>query len=528
VVWFAGLVGRGRAAYDGLVLIRPVPTLVLAFTSGGQGCVVYGPIRVPAWVWVEHVAVLRARDAAGLFKVVRRYAGVSQHRLAAAVEMPQGRINRLVNGRGGQVLGLEVWERIAEGLGMPDTARLALGLAPLGPGGAGWCPTTHVPCDAEEVGPMDRRQALRSLGAVAGVGVTGVVSLDSPVDRQALLGAVAAITAGAPPADLDRWLPGPGAVAGPGKVTAEMVETVAAVTAAHRRLDSSAGGGASLGSAHGYLTWAITLLGSHCESPAVESGLRSAVAGLHSLVGWAAHDLRQHDLARRHLTRALALAREADDLPLMAYVLFQLGRVALEGQDHGGPAEALHVLALGRHAAQQSGCHATAAILHGDTAWAYAQLGEADKVSDYLSRTRQEREQTDVDTTPAWARYAATEADGYGRSGVVRTTLARHGQHGGQAGQAVEDMQAAISLRAPEERRSQVFDSIYLASACLLAGEVTEATLYVDQATTLAEAGMQSVRVVDRLNSMWDLATPHLETHPDLAALGSRVHALRG
>jgi hypothetical protein len=502
-------------------VIGSVPSQVLAFQSGWQGNGVYGPIRVPEWVWVEHVAVLRARDAAGLFKVVRRYAVVSQHRLAAAVELPQSRVNRLVNGRGGQVLGLEVWERIAEGLGMPDTARLVLGLAPLD---SGRSLQTRVPCEAQEVDPMDRRQALRSLGAAAGV---GVASLDSPVDRQALLGAVAAITVGSPPADLDRWLPGPGAVAASGKVTAEMVETIAAVTTAHRQLDSSAGGGASLGSAHGYLTWAATLLGNHCESPAVENGLHRAVATLSSLVGWAAHDLRHHDLARRHLTQALALARQADDLPLMAYVLFQLGRVALEGQDHVGPVDALHVLALGRNIAQQSGCRAVAAILHGDTAWAYAQLGEAARVSDYLARTHRERAQADVDTTPAWARYAACEADGHGRSGVVRTTLARHGQHRGEAGRAVEDMQAAIGLRPAEERRSQVFDSIYLASACLLSGEFTEATRYGGQATTLAEAGMQSVRVVDRLSSMWDLATPHLETHPDLAALGTRIAALR-
>jgi hypothetical protein len=526
--WVVPPAGSGRGG-----VARPTVEGVRAVTGWGAGeerqAGVCGVRADPG----TYVGVGRARGGAAgsgrgcVFKVVRRYAVVSQHRLAAAVEMPQSRINRLVNGRGGQVLGLEVWERIAEGLGMPDTARLAVGLAPLGPGEARRCPALHMPCEAEETDPMDRRQALRSLGAAAGVGATGVASLDSSEDRQALLGAVAAITVGAVPADLDRWLPSPTAAQGTGTVTAEMVETITAVTTAHRLLDSSAGGGAALGSANGYLTWAVTLLGNPCESPGVATGLRSAVAELHSLVGWAAHDLRGHDLARRHLTQALALARQADDLPLMAYVLFQLGRASLEGQDQGGAADALHVLALGRYTAQQSGCRAIAAILHGDTAWAYAQLGEADQVSHHLARTRHERELADIDASPAWARYAVSEADGYGRSGVVHATLARHAEHRTQAVRAGEDMHAAIALRPADQRRSQVFDLIYLTSACLLTEEFADATRYCKQATTLAEAGMQSVRVVDRLTSMLDLATPHLEAHPDLAVFGPRIDSLR-
>jgi hypothetical protein len=251
------------------------------------------------------------------------------------------------------------------------------------------------------------------------------------------------------------------------------------------------------------------------------------VAELQSLVGWAAHDLRHHDLARRHLTQALALARQADDLPLMAYVLALLGRVALEGQDHGGPVEALHMFALGRHAAEQAGCPASLAILHSKTAWAYAQLGEADKVTDHLDRYCHERDRAAAGAPTAWA-DTANEADLHSASGLVFATLARHGEHLRYADRAAEEAHAAVTLLGPEARRTRIFALISLTSACLLSGEVTEATRYGEQATTLAEAGMQSVRVVDRLSSMWDLAAPHLDSHPDLAALGTRVHALRG
>jgi Helix-turn-helix domain len=491
--------------------------------------VVYEPIRVPGRVWVEHVEVLRARDAAGVLRLARRYTGASQHRLAGATEMTPGRVNGLFRGTGGPVISIDVWERIAEGLNLPDQARLALGLAPTGsrsrPDTPGQGPVVDVPWRDEEGDPMDRRQALHSLGAGVGVGATA--SLASPQDRRALLGAIAAITVGAPPADLDRWLPRPGQIPVSGKVTAEMVETVTAVTAAHRNLDWAGGGGACLGSAHGYLAWATTLLGSDCQSPAVASGLRSAVAELHGLVGWAAHDLGRHDLARRHLTQALTLARQVDDLPQMAYNLFRLGRVALEGRYGGGPRESLHLFALGRDAAEQAGCRATSAILHSNTAWAYAHLGQPDQVSDHQDRYRTQLDRVSTKALPAWARNSCSEVDFHGASGLVYTTLARHDEHRHHADRAAEETHAAVTLGRPEFRRLQAFDLISVAEASLLTGEFTEATNHGTQAVTLAEAGMQSVRVVDRLASMWELATPHLDTHPDLAALGARVHALQ-
>ncbi|WP_254648914.1 helix-turn-helix transcriptional regulator [Streptomyces sp. GbtcB7] len=63
-----------------------------------------------------------------LFRYAQQYAGVSQARIAAAVGMAQGRVNELINGRR-EVSRLDVYERIADGLLMPDDARHLLGLA---------------------------------------------------------------------------------------------------------------------------------------------------------------------------------------------------------------------------------------------------------------------------------------------------------------------------------------------------------------------------------------------------------------
>ncbi|MEI5098700.1 helix-turn-helix transcriptional regulator [Streptomyces sp. PmtG] len=63
-----------------------------------------------------------------VFRYVQRYAGASQARIAGAAGMTQARVNEIINGRR-EVSRLDVYERIADGLRMPDDARHLLGLA---------------------------------------------------------------------------------------------------------------------------------------------------------------------------------------------------------------------------------------------------------------------------------------------------------------------------------------------------------------------------------------------------------------
>lgn len=66
---------------------------------------------------------------ARVLRLVQGYASISQVRLAGATGISQGRVNEIVNGRR-NVVGLDVFERIADGLSMPDEARVLMGLAP--------------------------------------------------------------------------------------------------------------------------------------------------------------------------------------------------------------------------------------------------------------------------------------------------------------------------------------------------------------------------------------------------------------
>ncbi|WP_234433845.1 helix-turn-helix domain-containing protein [Streptomyces rimosus] len=63
-----------------------------------------------------------------MFRHVQQYGGASQARIATAVGMTQARVNEIINGRR-EVVRLDVFERVADGLGLPDDARHLLGLA---------------------------------------------------------------------------------------------------------------------------------------------------------------------------------------------------------------------------------------------------------------------------------------------------------------------------------------------------------------------------------------------------------------
>lgn len=91
----------------------------------------YAPIPIPDWAWQrpETRQTLRDRDIAALFRFAQQYGGASQNRIAAATGIAQGRVNEIINGRR-SVANLDVLQRIADGLHMPDDARIVMGLAP--------------------------------------------------------------------------------------------------------------------------------------------------------------------------------------------------------------------------------------------------------------------------------------------------------------------------------------------------------------------------------------------------------------
>lgn len=102
-----------------------------AMETGGRAMpTALEPIELPDWAWerAEVRQALRARDMGAVFRHVQQYAGASQSRIAVATGMTQARVNEIINRRR-EVSRLDVYERIADGLHMPDDARHLLGLA---------------------------------------------------------------------------------------------------------------------------------------------------------------------------------------------------------------------------------------------------------------------------------------------------------------------------------------------------------------------------------------------------------------
>lgn len=93
------------------------------------------PINVPDSLWThpDMSAALAAGATNGaigsLLRLVQKYAGASQSQLAVALGTTQGRISKYVNDIA-RVERMDMFQRIADGLGMPDDARMAFGLSP--------------------------------------------------------------------------------------------------------------------------------------------------------------------------------------------------------------------------------------------------------------------------------------------------------------------------------------------------------------------------------------------------------------
>jgi len=152
-------------------------------------------IQIPASFWErpEVVTALRHRDIGRFFALVQQYTGASQTQIGIACVMPQGKVSAIIHGIQ-QVEKLEVFDRIADGLSLPDPARIALGLAPHRPKSV---QTPMVPSasglftldegDRQEDDPVRRRTFVGLTGAtMVSAILDGIPRPRPPADAEAL------------------------------------------------------------------------------------------------------------------------------------------------------------------------------------------------------------------------------------------------------------------------------------------------------------------------------------------------------
>lgn len=264
--------------------------------------------------------VLAARDIGALFRLLARHTGASQTRIGAAVGLEQGYVSRIIAGR--RVTSIEVLERIASGCGMPDEARMTLGLAPLQrarhPDMAAHRHDRHRDLPANRSWHEDVRAAAQLW--------------DGDVNRRKLLRQTVFSSAAYTLPAL-RWFTAtsPQSVAQEGRRTVGQpdIDTIREMTATYRRLDNQYGGGHARDTVTRHLHHEVTpLITEGRYDAATGRKLLAAVAELTQLAGWQAYDMAEHGLAQRYLTHALDLARNAEDAGLGAEILAAMSHQA--------------------------------------------------------------------------------------------------------------------------------------------------------------------------------------------------------
>jgi len=242
----------------------------------------FDPPAIPAAFWErpDVCQALRQRDMSALFRLLQQYLGLSQMRIGTAVGLGQGRMSEVINGIRG-IRHTHVFERIADGLDMPDHARVLLGLTP--------------------------RQITVSRPRSSTVASSGQ---DAELLRQ--------ITAA-------------------GRIDGTIVRVLQGETDNIRLLDRRLGAPAVAGKLEAHISHIETSL-RYSLRPGNRQQLARALADASALAGWPAIDMSRLSRAWAHFERATAAAREAGDPCLLAFAAGEQAYVLL---DLHRPAEAL-------------------------------------------------------------------------------------------------------------------------------------------------------------------------------------------
>ena len=249
----------------------------------------YEPPVIPPGFWerAEVRRALRQRDMGTLFRLVEESADLSHTRLGMAVGLTQGRVSEVVNGIRG-IAATHVFQRIADGLNMPDPARVLLGLSPQ------HAIVSTRPTNSRRTRPGQDGELLRQITAARNIDASVIRVLQGETNTIRLL---------------DRRLGAP-AVAGKLEAHINQVETG--------------------------LYYSLL--------PGNRERLAAVLADASALAGWQAIDMGRLPRAWEHFERATAAAREADDKCLLAfaggeqaYVLLDLHRPKMPSPWSGPP-----------------------------------------------------------------------------------------------------------------------------------------------------------------------------------------------
>jgi transcriptional regulator with XRE-family HTH domain/tetratricopeptide (TPR) repeat protein len=350
---------------------------------------------IPSDLWGREpmVDALRARDLGAVFKLLKKYTGASQTRIGMRCGMAQPEVSDIMNGKR-SVTHAEVFERVADGLELPDEARIALGVAPRN---------------------RSLAEPANMVGTVIGLefestpmrGVESAVELwEADIGRRHVLdGAFVAAAFSTP---VLRWLiqsPTSTIVAADGarRVGLTDVAAIEEMGRTFQKLDNRYGGGRVRETVITYLHSEVAPLLKHGQySEATSHKLFSATAEMTRLAGWMAYDTGRAGLGQRYLIQALRLALNAGNK--------ELGTEILAGMSHqaahfGQPIASVDLAHAAAHSAQDGGSaslRAEAAVM---AAHGYALQGDERSCAKALQQAEAAFADVDPANEPAWLSY---------------------------------------------------------------------------------------------------------------------------
>ncbi|MEU5907509.1 helix-turn-helix domain-containing protein [Micromonospora sp. NPDC047467] len=448
------------------------------------------PLRIPDVAWSDPAVrdALGQRDVGALFRRIGQLSGASQTRIGAAVNLEQGYVSRVMAGR--KVTSIDVLERVADGLRMPDEARMALGLAP----------KDHS-CHLDMALPSRQRQSGLPNNRSWREDVRAAAQLwEGDVNRRDVIRQVAFTSAGYTLPAL-RWFTAPATraveQAGSRTVGQPDIETIREMTATYRRLDNQYGGGHARAAVVRYLHQEVTpLLHNGRYETSTGQKLLSAVAELTQLAGWQAYDVADHGVAQLYLTHALDLARAADDAGLGAEILAAMSHQATY-LGHG--VTGIDLARAAWQTAHQAGFTVLAAEASVMEAHGHAVLKDERACATALHQAEKALDRADRSSTPQWLGYF-DEAYLSAKFGHCFKALGKPVQ---------AERFAARSLRMDEQYvRGKAFNLALLASAQAHQGDPERACVVGAQALVLTSR-LQSARAARYVRDLQIELAPH-------------------
>ncbi|MFI9352520.1 helix-turn-helix domain-containing protein [Streptomyces lydicus] len=433
---------------------------------------------------------LDEHDFAAAFSLIKKWAGLSQNKIATACDLTPGKVSNIISGRH-HVTSITVIRRIADGLGIPGPL---LGLAP-----RPWeNQTQHPPVPTEERPPSE--EVPWRPDATVGL-ADHLTRSDLVINRRAVTRALsaAAVTGTALLDALEGWLQPASAEGRPrrrGRLGERDLDALEATARAFRTWDHQYGGGLRRKAILGQLSEVTAALEEHQLAP-IERRLYGVMAQLAGSAATMAWDAGQQRRAQDYYRVALRAAHAAGDRHFGANVLAGMARQMLY-VNH--PQDALELVRLAQDGVRTSAGPRLRAMLHTREAWAYAAMGRHAAFQRATRHAEDALSSADGVEEPYWIHYFDT-AELAGVTGGRLLDLARTDPHE-HAAAASQEIRAALDQRGAEASRSHALDWIGLAECSFLLGDVTGAAETTHHAVNAA-ARTQSGRVRQQLTQLY-------------------------